>query len=58
MRVLSLIEHRVLARIELEHMDHGGCENGKLPVTYTDFEKWGVRADSIAAPSERLLPSG
>ena len=58
MRVLSLIEHRVLARIELEHMDHGGCENGKLPVTYTDFEKWGVRADSIAGAIRALAALG
>jgi hypothetical protein len=48
MRVLSLAERRALDRIEIEHMGHGGAENGKLPVTYIDFEKWGVRPDSIA----------
>lgn len=34
MRVLSLAAHQALMRIEVEHMSHGGKENGKLPVTY------------------------
>src|SRR5271165_1574743 len=54
MRVLTLSERRALDRIELEHMDHGGAENGKLPVTYADFEKWGVRPDSIAGAIRAL----
>ncbi len=58
MRVLSLSERRALDRIELEHMDHGGAENGKLPVTYVDFEKWGVRADSIAGTIRALEALG
>jgi hypothetical protein len=32
--VLSLSARRVLDRIEIEHADHGGYDNGKLPVTY------------------------
>ena len=39
-------------------MDHGGAENGKLPVTYSDFEKWGVRADSIAGAIRALEALG
>jgi hypothetical protein len=58
MRVLSLTERRVLDRIEVEHMTHGGAENGKLPVTYTDFEKWGVRRDSIAGAIRALEALG
>jgi len=54
MRVLSLSERRALERIELEHLEHGGMENGKLPVTYADFEKWGVRRDSIAGAIRTL----
>jgi hypothetical protein len=53
-RVLTLAERRTLDRIELEHMTHGGAENGKLPVTYADFEKWGVRSDSIAGAIRAL----
>ncbi len=58
MRVLRLAERRVLERIEIEHMDHGGAENGKLPVTYADFAKWGVRPDSIARSIRALEALG
>jgi hypothetical protein len=47
-RVLSLSAHRVLARIEIEHGHHGGLENGRLPVTYADFESYGMERKSIA----------
>jgi hypothetical protein len=57
-RVLSLAERRVLDRIELEHIAHGGAENGKLPVTYADFERWGVRPDSIAGAVRALEALG
>jgi hypothetical protein len=39
---------RVLDRLELEHMRHGGAENGALPCTYNDFEEAGVRRASVA----------
>ena len=58
MRVLSLAERRALDRIELEHMAHGGAENGRLPVTYVDFKKWGVRPDSIAGAIRALEALG
>ena len=58
MRVLTLSERRALDRLELEHMDHGGAENGKLPVTYADLEKWGVRPDSIAGAIRALEALG
>jgi hypothetical protein len=53
-RVLSLSERRVLDRLEVEHMKHGGVENGKLPCTYHDIEKWGVKS-RFAAPALRAL---
>ena len=46
-RVLSLSAHRALSRIEVEFAHHGGQDNGKLPVTYDDFERYGVRRRSI-----------
>ena len=58
MRVLSLAERRALDRIELELMAHGGAENGRLPVTYIDFKKWGVRPDSIAGTIRALEALG
>lgn len=46
-RVLSLSGHRVLARIEIELADHGGKDNGQLPVTYADFEDFGIDRHAI-----------
>jgi hypothetical protein len=31
----------------LEHLKHGGVDNGRLPVTYSDFGKEGVRRNSV-----------
>ena len=49
---------RVLSRIQEEHMAHGGYENGKLPVTYENFETWGIRRDSIAGAIRELVALG
>ena len=38
----------MLARIQLEHLAHAGKENGKLPVTFLDFEEYGVHRCAIA----------
>ena len=53
-RALSLSEHRILARLEIELADHGGKENGKLPATYDDFERFGIHRHAIA-PALRAL---
>ncbi|MFY9900808.1 MAG: hypothetical protein WAK67_23910, partial [Xanthobacteraceae bacterium] len=45
--VLSLSARRVLDRIEIEHADHGGNDNGRLPVTYDDFERYGTHRRAI-----------
>jgi hypothetical protein len=45
---LSLSGHRVLARLEIELGHHGGTENGRLPVTYANFEDYGIERKSIA----------
>jgi hypothetical protein len=31
----------------VEHMHHAGTENGRLPVTYDDFERYGLRRKTI-----------
>ena len=46
-RALSLSGHRVLARLEIELGHHGGADNGKLPVTYGDFQRYGIERKSI-----------
>lgn len=53
-RALSLSEHRLLARLEIELADHGGKENGRLPATYDDFERYGIHRHAIA-PGLRAL---
>jgi hypothetical protein len=45
---LSLAGHRILARIEIEHAKHGGRDNGRLPVTFADFERFKVHRMAIA----------
>jgi hypothetical protein len=57
-RVLSLSARRVLDRIELELMYHGGKDNGKLPCTFDDFEKYGVHRHSIAPAIRELEALG
>ena len=47
-QALSLSGHRVLARLEIELGRHGGTDNGRLPVTYADFERYGIERKSIA----------
>jgi hypothetical protein len=54
MRVLTLAERRALDRIEIEHAHHGGADNGKLPITYVDFERFGLHTNAVA-PSLRAL---
>ena len=39
---LSLSEHRILARLEIERSRHAGHHNGKLPTTFDDFQLCGV----------------
>jgi hypothetical protein len=57
-RVLSLAARKALERIEIEHMDHGGAENGKLPVTYADFERWDVHPNFVAPALRELVALG
>jgi hypothetical protein len=53
--VLSLAAHRALARIEIELAHHGGTDNGKLPVRYDDFERYGIHRHSIAPALRELV---
>jgi hypothetical protein len=46
-RAMPLAARQVVDRIEIEHGAHGGELNGKLPVTYRNFEEYGIRCRSI-----------
>jgi hypothetical protein len=53
-RVLNNAERKMFTRIEIEYSDHYGRDNGKLPVTFDQFEEYGIRRQLIA-PSRRAL---
>jgi hypothetical protein len=46
-RALSKPAQSIVFRIAIEHMSHAGTQNGDLPVTYRDFESYGVRRKSL-----------
>lgn len=56
--VLNGVARRCLDRLLLEHLDHAGKENGRLKVTYGDFEAFGIRRASIAAALRELVAAG
>ena len=59
-RALSLAAHRVLARIEIEFGHHGGkhLENGRLPVSFDQFEEYGMDRHAIAPALRELEALG
>ena len=57
-RTLSLAAKNVLDRIMIEHLSHAGRINGKLPCTYSDFERHGVRRQSVAKALDELQALG
>ena len=57
-RALSLSGHRVLARVEIEHGAHGGMDNGSLPVTFQDFETYGIDRHAIGPAIRECVALG
>jgi hypothetical protein len=57
-RVLSLSARRVLDRLEIEHADHGGAENGRLAVTYDDFHRYGIHRHAIRPAIREVVALG
>lgn len=51
-RLAPIPLRRVLERLEIEHMRHGGKENGHLVVSYGQFEKFSVSRKSIRGALE------
>jgi hypothetical protein len=49
---------RVLDRLEVEHMRHGGAENGHLKCTYKDFEASGLRRASVSLAIRQAVALG
>jgi hypothetical protein len=57
-RALTLSARRILDRIEIEHANHGGAENGRLPVTYEQFHQYGIHRHSIAPAIRETVALG
>jgi hypothetical protein len=57
-RALSGAARKVIDRITLEHMAHGGGRNGQLEVTYADFRRYGIRGSSIYPAIEEAVALG
>jgi hypothetical protein len=57
-RALSHVARKCLDRIEIELANHGGRDNGKLPVTYRDFADYGLGKPSIALGLAELIALG
>ena len=57
-RCLPDTARRVLDRLELEHMRHGGARNGDLICTYSDFVRSGIRRASISLAIRQTVALG
>jgi hypothetical protein len=57
-RALSLSARRVIDRIEIEHGHHGGNDNDRLPVTFDDFEDFGISHKSVAPAIREAVALG
>lgn len=57
-RSLSLSAHRVIDRVSIELMKHGGADNGRLPVTYDDFERYGIHRHAIGPAIREAVALG
>jgi hypothetical protein len=57
-RVLSRAAHQCLSRIEIELADHGGNDINELPVTFNDFESYGVNRHAIGPALAELEALG
>jgi len=57
-RALSLSAHRVIHRVEIELAHHAGKDNGTLPVTFDDFQSYGVHRHAIAPAIREAVALG
>jgi hypothetical protein len=57
-RALPDTARRVLDRLEVEHMEHAGTENGQLICTYDQFARAGIRRASVALAIRQLTALG
>ena len=46
-RAMSFAARKIIDRLIVEHLAHAGTENGNLISTYSDFEKFEIRAAGV-----------
>jgi hypothetical protein len=57
-RALSRAARQILARLEIELAHHGGRDNGKLIVTFAQFEEYGIEKHAIGPAIRELVALG
>lgn len=57
-RALTMPARRILDFLELEHLRHGGAENGNLLAPYAQLVTWGVTKRDIAPSIATLVRFG
>lgn len=57
-RSLSELALKCLFRLAIEHMSHGGTENGRLHVTFDQFADNGIRRRSVSRAIQELIRFG
>jgi hypothetical protein len=57
-RVLSLSARRALDRVAMELAHHGGHIGGGLPVTFADFQDYGIERHAIAPAIREVVALG
>ena len=57
-RTLSHHALQALFRIVVEHCHQGGLENGRLKVTWGNFQKWGIHRRHIKAAIDEVIAAG
>jgi len=57
-QVLSRAARQILHRLEIEHMHHGGEENGALKCTYKNFVQYGIHLAGVASAIRELEALG
>ncbi|GJE44631.1 hypothetical protein [Methylobacterium soli] len=57
-RAMSRNARLVVERVMVEHMSHGGNKNGALPVTYNNFEEYGIRRNSVKKAIDEAIELG
>jgi hypothetical protein len=57
-RMLSLSAQRILDRLKIEHANHAGTENGRLPCTFEHFVEYGIHRHAIAPAIREVVLLG